>query len=480
MAKSRSFSGLILLVVVLAAAGGGFYYWQAHKEKGPAYYTTTVSKGEIVQTVTAAGTIKPLVDVLVSSQISGYITSWKTDFNAKVKKGDLLATLLPTSYLAAVKSAEGDLANAKANFDLQNVTLGRDRTLLAQNLIPQSDFDTQAALVAEAAAQIQIKQATLDTARTNLAYCNIVSPMDGIVISRNIDVGNSVAATLSSPTLFEIGNDLTQMQIDASVAEADVGNVESGQTVNFSVDAYPNRQFHGTVYQVRNAPQTQQNVVIYDVMIKVDNSDLKLKPGMTATVSIVITRRTNILRLANSGLRFRMPEDIKVTQVREAPVAGEKPAEADQPATPAKELSPDQRRQALREIMQQAGYNRGGGPPSPDVMAKMQALARERGIELPAFAAGGRGGNRGGNPDAVVFRNVYRIPAGLDATPEELRVRVGISDGANTEILSPGLKEGDVVITGLTQPTGAAGATGGSSPFGGGGGGGRGPGGGRF
>jgi HlyD family secretion protein len=475
MAKSRSYSGLVTLVLVLAAAGGGFYYWQAHKEKGPAYYTTTVSKGEIVQTVTAAGTIKPLVDVLVSSQISGYITSWKTDFNAKVKKGDLLATLLPTSYLAAVKSAEGDLANAKANFDLQNVTLGRDKTLLAQNLIPQSDYDTQAAMVAEAAAQIQIKQATLDTAETNLAYCNIVSPMDGIVISRNIDVGNSVAATLSSPTLFEIGNDLTQMQIDASVAEADVGNVENGQMVNFSVDAYPNRQFHGTVYQVRNAPQTQQNVVIYDVMIKVDNSDLKLKPGMTATVSIVITRRTNVLRLANSGLRFRMPEDVRVTQVHEA-AAGDKPAEADASATPAKELAPDQRRQALREIMQQAGYTRGGGPPSPEVIAKMQALAKERGIELPAFGAGGRGGNRAGNPDAPVFRNVYRLPPGPGATPEELRVRVGISDGANTEILSPSLKEGDVIITGLTQPTGGAPAAG-SSPFGGGG---RGPGGGRF
>ena len=462
---------IIFIVLVLAAAAGGWYYWHSHENKGPEYYTTTVTRGEIVQTVTAAGTIKPLLDVLVSSQISGYITAWYTDFNAKVKKGDLLATLLPSSYEAAVKSAQGNLANAKANFDLQKVNLARDKELLEKNLLAQSDYDLQAAQLEEAQAQIDITQASLDTAKTNLSYCRITSPIDGMVISRNVDVGNSVAATLSSPTLFEIGNDLAKMQIDASVAEADVGNVENGQTVNFTVDAYPNRQFHGVVYQVRNAPQTQQNVVIYDVMINVDNADLKLKPGMTANASIVITRHTDVLRLANSGLRFRKPEDMEVVQV--APDGSAKEGAAAVPKQAGRE--------ELRQLMTDAGYSFGNGPPSPEVRQKLIDLAKERGIELPEriLSGGGRGGaGRGGaSSDAPVFRTVYRIPAGgaAGAKPEEIRVRTGITDGTNTEILSS-LKEGDVVITGLTSPSAPAGAAA-ANPFGGGGGGRGGPGG---
>jgi len=461
MAKSRSYTGLITLLVLLAAAGGGFYYWQSHKEAGPEFYTTNVNRGEIVQTVTASGIIKPLLDVLVSSQISGYVTWWGPDFNATVKKGQLLATLLPTAYQAAVQSAAGNLANAKANYDLQNVTLARDKSLLAKGLLAQSDYDTQAAMVEEAAAQIQINQASLDTAKTNLAYCQITAPLDGFVIARDIDIGNSVAATLSSPTLYEIGADLTKMQIDASVAEADVGNVANGQDVNFTVDAYPNRTFHGKVYQVRNAPQTQQNVVIYDVMINVDNSDLKLKPGMTANTSIIITRRPNILRLANSALRFRMPDEIKVTQVQEAAAPGEKPAEA---AAAAKPLNPADRRKAMQEIMQEAGYTLGGGPPSPEVIAKMQALAKAKGIELPERMLGGA---RAGGGDAPIFRDVYRVAAGAlpGAEPEHLHVRIGITDGTNTELLSDSLKEGDVIITGVAQPSAGGGAA--ASPFGG-------------
>jgi HlyD family secretion protein len=173
------------------------------------------------------------------------------------------------------------------------------------------------ALIALLGAVVEIKQAALQTAQTNLSYCRIVSPMDGIVISRNINVGNSVAASLSSPTLFEIGNDLGQMQIDAAVAEADVGKIRVGQPVNLSVDAYLNRTFHGVVYQVRNAPQTQQNVVSYDVMIKVPNADLALKPGMTATVSIVVARRSRVLRISNNALNFHLPGGKKTHPINE-------------------------------------------------------------------------------------------------------------------------------------------------------------------
>ncbi|MDE3083818.1 MAG: efflux RND transporter periplasmic adaptor subunit, partial [Verrucomicrobiota bacterium] len=386
MAKNFSSRGWIVLIGAAIAAAFGIYYWTSRKGDSASYYTTTVSRGEIVQSVTATGTIQPVQDVLVSSQISGYINSLSADFNSKVKKGDVLCSLLPTNYQAAVKSAEGDLANAKANYDLQKVNVNRDKVLLQKSLIPQSDYDQAAALLEEAEAQVQSKTASLETARTNLSYCEIRSPIDGIVIKRNVDIGNSVAATLNSPTLFEIANDLTKMQIDASVAEADIGNVEEDQDVNFNVDAYPDRQFHGRVFQIRNAPQTQQNVVNYDVMIQVNNTDLKLKPGMTANVSIVVARRANALRLANTALRVRFPENL-------LPASAETKS-TDKAGISAKPMSDDERRKAIHEIMQAVGYSRGNGPPPPEMLQKMQALAKERGVALPQrlLAGGGQPG----------------------------------------------------------------------------------------
>lgn len=374
-------------IACLVLAGGGEYAWLRFKaaDQPPQYYTTEASRGELVQTVTATGILKPLLDILVSSQISGNIDKIFVDFNSPVKANQVIATLEPSVYRAAVESAQADLDNSKANYSLQKITLGRDRELLAKKLVPLSDYDTAAALVEEAAAQVKIKEAALESANTNLSHCTLYSPIDGMVISRNVDVGNTVAASLSAPTLFEIGNDLTKMQIDASVAEADVGNVRDGQSVNFTVDAYPNREFRGEVYQVRNAPQTQQNVVIYDVMIKVANAELKLKPGMTANVSIIIEHRGDALRLANSALRFRMPES--------GPVA----------------------RGALHDPLKEG-----------------------------------------------IYRTVYVLPRGDPlATPRVDRVRLGITDGTNTEILD-GLKAGDVVITGIDQPDSQRAA---SSPF---------------
>jgi HlyD family secretion protein len=442
---------IIIFVLVLLAVGGGWYYWAGHGDKAPGYYTATVAHGDIVQNVTATGVIQPVLDVLVSSQISGYINSLAADFNSKVKKGDLLCTLLPTTYRAQVESAEGDLANAKANYDLQKVNVDRDKQLLDKKLVAQSDYDQASALLEEATAQVQIKTASLETAQTNLSYCEIRSPIDGIVIKRVVDIGNSVAATLNSPTLFEIANDLTKMQIDAAVAEADIGNVAENQDVNFTVDAYPNRQFRGKVFQIRNAPQTQQNVVIYDVMINVDNSDLKLKPGMTANASIIVARRPNALRLANGALRVRLPDNLL------PPPPGEAKS-ADNAAAP-KPMTDDERRQQMRQLMQDAGYVRGNGPPTPDVLQRMQQLAKERGIELPdRFSSQSSG-------DAVVTRTVYRLPGGnLKAKPEAVSVKLGISDGVNTEIID-GLKEGDVIITGI-NPTAGSGSQGTSSPFG--------------
>jgi len=442
---------IIIIVIVVVVVGGSWYYWAGHGDKPPGYYTATVARGDIVQNVTATGTIQPVLDVLVSSQISGYVNSLSADFNSKVKKDDVLCTLLPTTYQAAVDSAEGDLANAQANLELQTVNVKRDQQLLDKNLIAQSDYDQAKALLDEATAQVQIKQASLKTAQTNLSYCEIKSPIDGIVIKRVVDIGNSVAATLNSPELFEIANDLTKMEIDAAVAEADIGNVAEDQTVNFSVDAYPNRQFRGKVFQIRNAPQTQQNVVIYDVMISVDNSDLKLKPGMTANASIVVAHRPQALRLANSALRVRVPDNV----LPPSPVEGKS---ADNAAAP-KPMTDDERRQQFHQLMQDAGFVRGNGPPSPEIIQRMQQLAKERGIELPdRFKSQSSG-------DAIVTRTVYLLPGGdPKAKPEAISVKLGISDGVNTEIID-GLKEGDVIITGINTTAGS-GSQGTSSPFG--------------
>ncbi len=473
MAKSRSFGGIVFIAIVAVLAGGGWYWWHLRAQKGVEYFTAPASRGELVQSVTATGIIQPVLDVLVSSQISGYVTSLSADFNSKVKKGDLLCTLLPTNYEAAVNSAQGDLANAQANLELQQVNEQRQKALLDKHLVAQSDYDQALALLHEAAAQVQIKTASLATARANLSYCRIVSPIDGIVIKRSVDIGNSVAATLSSPTLFEIANDLTKMQIDASVSEADIGNVAEKQQVNFSVDAYPNRQFRGTVFQIRNAPNTQQNVVIYDVMISVDNSDLRLKPGMTANASIIVARRPNALRAPNGALRFRLPDGIAFTPAAEpAAASGAAPAA---PAAPKKQLSPDEQRAAFRQLMQEVGFQR-GSPPTPEQLQKLKDLAQERGIEIPermmAFLGGG--GRRGQGGDAPVFRTFYVLPAGAgpEVKPQQVRVQVGITDGANTEILKGDLKDGDQLITGVNQPNEANRPAGGASPFGGGGGGG--------
>ncbi len=448
MAKSPKLLSLIILTVfALLAALGGLYLWQSSKPAPPQYYTATADRGDLIESVTATGVIKPFLDVLVSSQISGLINGLYTDFNQKVKKGQLLATLLPINYQAALRSAQANLENAKANNTLQEINLKRYKTLLNQNLISQLAYDTQQALVDQSRAQVEITTGTVDTAKANLSYCRILSPIDGVIINRLIDVGNSVAASLSSPTLFEIANDLTKMQIDAAVAEADIGSVAVGQDVTFLVDAFPNKQFHGKVHLVRNSALTVQNVVTYDVMITVDNDELKLKPGMTANVSIIVARRTNVVRIPNGSLRFRMPDNLQYLVVK-SPNNNSSPQQL---PTTVKKLSPEERRRVFQQLMQDAGYDRSGGPPSPQIREKLITLAKERGIELPAGLSGNSGRKPGSDPDAPVYRTIYRLPGGdLDAHPEAVVVKLGISDGAQTEI-SENINPGDVLITGALQ-----------------------------
>jgi HlyD family secretion protein len=272
------------------------------------YQTATVTRGAITQAVTATGTLNPVVNVQVGSQISGNIQKLFVDFNSPVKSGQVVAQIDPAVFQASVTQAEGDLANAHAALELARVTAKRTEELVAKQNSAQSELDQAVAALHQAEAMVTIKEGALQKAKVDLDHCTITSPIDGIVISRSVDVGQTVAASLSAPVIFTIANDLAKMQIDANVAEADIGTVEAGQKVDFTVDAFPQRTFHGKVVQVRNAPVTVQNVVTYDTVIGVNNADLKLKPGMTANVSIVGAQRDNALKVSNAALRFRPPD----------------------------------------------------------------------------------------------------------------------------------------------------------------------------
>ena len=307
------------VVIILAVAA---YFFLRGNNKEPQFRTEKVVKGDIVMAVTATGTVNPVTTVLVGTQVSGTIKEIYVDYNSPVKKGQLIARIDPAPFEAQVDQARANLLSAQANLVKAtatrvdaNRTMLRNKELFSKDLIARSDLDTaetnnDTATALESAAKSQISQtkAALKLVETNLQYTRIVSPVDGVVISRNVDVGQTVAASFQTPTLFTIAQDLTKMQIDTSVDESDIGNIIVGQDVEFIVDAYPDMTFKGKVWQVRNAPVTVQNVVTYDVVVKVDNPELKLKPGMTANVSIIISTKKDVLKIPNAALRFRFSE----------------------------------------------------------------------------------------------------------------------------------------------------------------------------
>src|SRR2546422_4105229 len=296
------------LVVIVGLLIIAFIVRQCRKEGAANYQTATVTRGPITQAVTATGTLNPVVNVQVGSQVSGNIAKLFADFNSQVKAGEVVAQIDPAIFQATVTQAEGDLASAKAALELAKVTAARTQELFARKTSSQADVDQAMANLHQAEANVKIKQGALDKAKADLDHCTITSPIDGVVISRSVDVGQTVAASLQAPVIFTIANDLTKMQIDANVAEADVGVVKIDQTVDFTVDAFPMQTFHGKVVQVRNAPITVQNVVTYDTVIGVSNPDLKLKPGMTANVSIIVAHKDDVLQIKNAALRYRPPD----------------------------------------------------------------------------------------------------------------------------------------------------------------------------
>jgi len=469
----------LLVVIILAAlAAGGWYYYESRSavSEAPTFNTTTVARGDILQTVTATGTLEPVISVDVGSQISGLVKTLYVDFNSTVKKGDKLAEIDPATYQQRLRQAEANLASAEASNRLQKLNTERIKGLFDQKLVTQQEHDQAVAQLEQSNAQLVTQRAAVENARVDLERCTISSPIDGIVMNKQTEEGKTVAASLNAPVLFTIANDLARMQITAAVSEADIGSVAVGHEVTFTVDAFPGRSFRGDVVQVRNAPKTVSNVVTYDTIINVNNGDLKLRPGMTANVSIIVARRNGVVRLPNSALRVRIPEGVEVkglpapapaaakAEKSGAPATGNTTTAAAAPAASGGEgqrgnrgggngegrggrgggmfgnLTPEQRT-VMREIMQQVGVDFRAGPPTTEQRAQIRKLMLERGLPVPEEAP---------RPGEVVIttRTVYlqRTPGGI---PEAVSVKAGITDGSATEIVE-GLKEGDVVVTGIT------------------------------
>ena len=295
-----------ILLGVFVISTGSAMYWQLYSATPQQYRTQAVEKADVSQTVSANGTINPVTLVSVGTQVSGTVRKLYVDFNSKVEKGQILLELDDALLAAQQKQSLASVQSANALLELATANEARMRSLFAQEYVSRQELDTAVQAKKSAEAQLQLTQATVEKDRANLAYSVIRSPVSGVVVDRSVDVGQTVAASLQTPTLFKIAQNLSMMQIDANFAEADIGNIRVGQTVRFTVDAFPNRNFKGVVKLIRLNPTTQQNVVTYDVVINVDNPEQILLPGMTAYVSIAVAERKAVLLVPNAALRFKL------------------------------------------------------------------------------------------------------------------------------------------------------------------------------
>ncbi|MDB6133891.1 MAG: hypothetical protein JWM59_2134 [Verrucomicrobiales bacterium] len=303
----RALVGAFAALAALAGASG----CNRKAEGGGTFDTVKITRGDLSQHVTASGALGAVKSVDVGSQVSGKISAIYVDFNSPVKKGDPVAEIDSATYSAAVRQAEGELASARASATLNQQNLTRKKNLLPQRAATQADLEQAVAELAQAEATVIIREAALQRATVDLSYCKITAPVDGIVIARKVDIGQTLAATMTTPVLFTIAQDITKMNIIATVNEADIGQIRDGQTVEFNVDAFPEEVFKGLVRQVRKSPTTTNNVVTYETVIAVDNPEMKLFPGMTADVSILVAERKNVLKIPNTALRFTPPESTK-------------------------------------------------------------------------------------------------------------------------------------------------------------------------
>jgi len=398
----------------------------------------------VTQTVTATGTVSAVTSVAVGSQVSGIIAKLHADFNSQVHKGDLLAELDPTPFQEKVNASQAGLDKAQVELRNTQISLNRQKALKKEGLAPQADYDQAQANYDSARASVQQAAASLKQAETDLKYTKIVAPIDGVVVARQYDVGQTVAASFQAPTLFTIAQDLTKMQVAADVSESDIGTVKVGQPVRFNVDAYPDRDFRGRVSQIRLNATVNQNVVTYPVIVEVSNPDQMLRPSMTANVAIEVARVRDVLRIPNAALRWK-PE--------------------------AKEGAPSPEERA-------ANVGAGGGS---------AAVARQVGSTQGGgggqggsggFGRGGSGGSgrrRSGSGGPRATQTVYKLPTGKE-DPLPVDVKTGISDGRVTQIVSGAVTAGEDVVTGTA--TVKAGSSASAVPLGGargagGGGGGR-------
>lgn len=302
--RRRRRIALLLAALVVLLAAGAATWWFTRPAAPPTYLMATLTRGTVSRTVSATGTVNPVMTIIVGSYVSGVIKEVYCDFNTRVKKGQLCAKIDSRPYETALEQAEGALARDSAQLAGARADLARYAALITQHLVAQITYANQEALVHQLEGSVQLDRALVSTAKVNLGYTNIVSPVDGTVVARSITVGQTVAASFQTPTLFLIATDLTRMQVDTNVSESDIGTIKDGDPGQFTVEAFPGQIFRGSVVQVRQAPQVVQNVVTYDAVVSVANPNFVLKPGMTATVNIITAQRNDVVRIPDQALRY--------------------------------------------------------------------------------------------------------------------------------------------------------------------------------
>jgi len=425
-------------VVVAVAAGALWIYRNAEAHEPPAYRFATVTRGNLESTVSATGALSAVTTVQVGTQVSGQVSQLYVDFNDRVKKGQLLARIDPTLQQQAVLDAQAGLIRAQADLERSKSEYDRNKVLFDQKVLTATEFNTAQYNYTVAQASVKSAQVALDRARKNLSYTEIYAPIDGVVVERNVDVGQTVAASLSAPQLFLIANNLSQMQILASVDESDIGLIHEGQDVRFTVQAYPSQAFTGKVRQVRLQSATTENVVNYTVVVSVENPRGTLLPGMTATVEFLTGSAENTLMVPNAALRFRATPEM----MAEAGVTGANGA----PRTAADSAAFAARRDSLRKARAAVGGGAAGGQGgAPNGTGAGAARPRTSGGSRPGAA------------------QLWYVNAA--GKPAVMRVRTGLSDGQNTQVMGQDVKEGMQVIVGSATASASTPAATTTSPF---------------
>ena len=410
---------LIGIGVVVIAAVAAFFLLGGRGKAEPKYRTAVVDKGTVTQTVAATGTLSAVTTVKVGSVVSGNVAALHADFNKQVKKGDLLAELDPIPFQEKVNQSKAALEKAQVDARNMEISLRRQKALWSQQLAAQADLDQAQANYDSAVAAVNQAKANLSSSETDLRNSRIIAPIDGVVVDRQYDVGQPVAASFQAPTIFTIAQDLTKMQVSADVSESDIGMCKVGQPVRFNVDAYPDQTFRGKIAQIRLNATVNQNVVTYPVIIEVNNEDLALRPSMTANVSIDVASVRDVLRVPNAALRFRPETD------------GSKPPPTPQP------------------VAAQPGAGQGAAPDGGSGQGGRRGGTGSA-TGGPVAGAARQFDRTGGGAKRKPGQTVYTVPSAVAETePKPVEIRPGITDGRYTQVASGDLKPGDTVIVGL-------------------------------